>query len=152
MPPAVTIFVVEDNPGDVLLLRKALEHHSVKVDLLIAQDGDEAIRLLERIEAAELPSPDLLLCDLNLPKRDGFHVLRRARHSPKCLQSPVVILTSSDSASDREAAAGLGVSCYLLKPMELDSYLSIGGTLKELLTKRRPIAGDGQPSTPALPG
>jgi len=135
-----TIFIAEDCEGDLLLLRKALRENRVSAELLVARDGDEAIRIVDRIDATELPCPDLIVCDLNLPKRDGFDILQRARRSEKCGQLPTVILTSSDREEDRQKAASLGVFCYLLKPMDLDAYLSIGGTLKALL----PMSGTAQ--------
>lgn len=127
------IVVVEDNPADVLLLREALAKHQVGSHLYLAHDGEEGVRLIDAIDEANLPCPDLILIDLNLPRRSGFEVLARARASRQCAEKPVVILSSSGAASDREKAASLGASGYIRKPSTLKEFLSIGESLKGIL-------------------
>src|SRR5579863_5222777 len=92
------IVIVEDNPADVLLLRAALATHHVNSVLYVARDGDEAIRVLDDVDNTEIPCPDLIVLDLNLPRRSGFEVLARVRSSEKCGKKPVVILSSSEAA------------------------------------------------------
>lgn len=100
----------------------------------MAEDGQRAIEFIEKAEAdPAAPSPHLLLLDLNLPKRDGFEVLRRLRASGKFKASPVLIITSSDSPSDRDLAAALGAS-YFQKPANYEEFLKLGGVLKQVLS------------------
>lgn len=131
--PLVTILNAEDSLADANLLQEALAQHGVHANIFLAEDGSEAIKILNRIEAFEIPCPDLLVLDLNLPKMDGFAVLRHARSIPQCSQKPIVILSSSDAASERARAFKLGASCYIKKPMDLEEYMSIGATLKAML-------------------
>lgn len=127
------IFLAEDNPGDVDLLRVALEEHSVDCELLVAADGEKALRFLEDIGAGTLGCPALAILDLNLPKKTGREVLQRMRENPAWKSVPVVILSSSDSEKDRAETAELGASRYIRKPSSLDAFVQIGGVLKNLL-------------------
>jgi CheY-like chemotaxis protein len=125
------IFLAEDNPADVYLLREALATSMVdNVDVVVAQDGEEALDFVEgrgRFTGSEVP--DLIVLDLNLPKTDGNCVLQSIRESERLRSVPVVILTSSDSPRDRAAAERLGANCYITKPSDLDEFLDLGGTL-----------------------
>src|SRR4051812_45481241 len=112
------IFLAEDNPADVYLIREALGVETrLDVDLLVANDGAEALDYVHgRGPYASLPLPDLIVLDLNLPKSDGTDVLQSIRDSKQFREIPVVILTSSDSPRDRAAAVRLGASGYITKP------------------------------------
>jgi len=125
--------VAEDNPGDVDLLRLALEEHGVSCDLLVATDGERALRYIEEVGAGSVSCPVLAVLDLNLPKRSGSEVLKRMREVPICEVIPIVILSSSDSEKDKTIAAQLGASKYVKKPSDLDSFVQIGGLLKQLV-------------------
>jgi CheY-like chemotaxis protein len=127
------IVLVDDNPADVLLIREALAWHDVHSKLLVARDGDEAIQFLDAIDSASLPCPDLLILDLNLPRKTGFQVLERVRVSPLCGEKPVAILSSADSVADRQKAERLGASRYIRKPSNLHDFMLIGQQLKEML-------------------
>jgi len=129
----VLIVLVDDNPADILLVREALAWNEVKSDLMIARDGDEAIKLLEEIDSKLLPCPDLVVLDLNLPRRSGFDVLERMRSSPRCEGVPVAVLSSSDAPMDKQRAQRLGASRYFKKPSNLTDFMSIGGRLKEMI-------------------
>jgi chemotaxis family two-component system response regulator Rcp1 len=131
--PIPCIFVAEDNPGDVDLLRLALEEHGVNCDLLVATDGERALRYIEEVGDGSVSCPALIILDLNLPKRSGSEVLKRIRQVPTCEVIPIVILSSSDSEKDRSTAAQLGANKYLKKPSDLDSFVRIGGVLKQLV-------------------
>ena len=131
------IVLVDDNPADVLLVREALAWNGVVSTLLVAEDGDEAIRYIDEIDAASLPCPDLIVLDLNLPKKTGFQVLERLRASPMCGSRPAAILSSSGAAADRKRAERLGASCYICKPSNLDDFLSIGKELKQMLPDQK---------------
>jgi CheY-like chemotaxis protein len=130
----VTIMLVEDNPADVLLLREVLASHQIQSCLFVAPDGDEAIRFIDDIDRIQLPCPQLIILDLNLPRKSGFEVLARVRSSEKCRDIPVVILSSSEAQKDREQAARLGASSYIRKPSNLRELFSIGEKFKALLS------------------
>jgi CheY-like chemotaxis protein len=133
IPGAAVVLLVEDSPPDVYLFRAALNQHGITPQLLLAQDGDEAILLLDKIDRSQIACPDGIVLDLNLPKKTGFDVLRRVRLSPKCGHKPIVMLSSSDTARDRDTAARLGVTSYLRKPADLEEFIEIGGKLKSVL-------------------
>ena len=130
----MTIFLAEDNPADVYLLREALGTNVADpVEIVVAQDGEEALDFVHgrgRFHSAH--APDLIVLDLNLPKSDGSDVLRCIRETERLARIPVVILTSSDSPRDRATAERLGASCYITKPSDLDAFLALGGRLLSL--------------------
>jgi DNA-binding response OmpR family regulator len=103
------------------------------VDVHVVSDGEVAIEFIATAEAdPNSPCPDLLLLDINLPKRDGFEVLRRLHASAKCRDAPVLVITSSDSPSDRNEAADLGAG-YFRKPESYDEFMKLGGVLRKML-------------------
>ncbi len=132
-PGHARILLVEDNPADVFLVREALAWNNIKSQLFVVRDGDEAIRLVQEIERTQSPCPDLLVLDVNLPRKSGFEVLRRVRASAKCGVAPVAILTSSEAPTDRAEAARLGASSYIQKPSNLRDFMSVGEKLKAIL-------------------
>ncbi|MGH9633004.1 MAG: response regulator [Bryobacteraceae bacterium] len=134
---SVCILLVEDNPADVTLVREALEEHRVDCNLVVLRDGEEAVEFIEQVDEGDAACPQLVILDLNLPKKTGREVLERMRTSPVCGRVPVAILSSSDAARDKEVTARLGVSRYIRKPSNLDEFLRIGGILKDLLTARQ---------------
>ena len=129
----VFIFLVDDNPADVLLVREALTWHEVTTKIVVARDGDEAIRILDDIDTRLLTCPDLVVLDLNLPRKTGFEVLQRVRSSSRCRETPVAILSSSDAVSDRQKAAQFGATEYFQKPSNLNDFMLIGARLKRLI-------------------
>ena len=110
------ILLVEDNGADVLLVREAVRHSSVKADVMIAYDGEQALRLLNEFHF----QPDFIILDLNIPKFNGLQILERyrAREGP-----PVVVLTSSINPHERDRAFELGVKEYLTKSIDMDEYM-----------------------------
>ncbi|HWB83074.1 MAG TPA: response regulator [Bryobacteraceae bacterium] len=125
------LLVVEDNPTDTILLKRALSEHGVNYEMIVLEDGEEAVEYLDKDEGAR--EPDLIIVDLNLPKLDGIEVLKRYRSSSRFAETPVAILTSSDSPSERRRAENIGINAYLRKPIELDAFLALGATLRSLL-------------------
>ena len=116
MSGPVLVLVVEDNPGDVDLIRDALS--DVNIDLRVATDG---VLALEHLRAAtELPN--FVLLDLNLPRKDGREVLREMKADPRLRRIPVVVLSSSDAERDLRDAYDLGASCFVKKPADLDAF------------------------------
>ena len=128
----LAVLLVEDNPGDVYLIRRALDGQDLAYDLSVAQDGEEAIGYVEECETAQRPI-DMVLLDLNLPRRGGIEVLERIRSSSRFGDVPTLLLTSSDSAQDRERCLRLGASAYIRKPSNLAEFMDIGRTIKGLL-------------------
>ena len=132
--PKVPVLVVEDNPGDVFLIRRALKHHGLHADITVVQDGQSAIEWMQRAEIDPvIPCPQIILVDLNLPRVTGKRVLERIRASVRCPNVPVVVMTSSDSPLDQEAAAQLRADHYFLKPNDLDRFMQIGLVVRNLL-------------------
>ena len=137
-----TILLAEDNPGDVFLVRRALNESFRQPDftytLQLANDGEEAIQWLERSEANQ-DKVDLVLLDLNLPRRDGIEVLGRLHTMPHLSLTPTIVMTSSDSPKDRDRCMALGASHYFHKPTELASFMEIGKIARHLI-EHSPIA------------
>jgi CheY-like chemotaxis protein len=126
------ILLAEDNPADVYLIREAISKHRDMNELLliVASDGEMAIDfILRRGQFADASRPDLIILDLNLPKSDGVDVLRCVRQQADLAHVPVVVLTSSDSPSDRTATESLGADSFITKPSDLDAFMALGGTL-----------------------
>jgi DNA-binding response OmpR family regulator len=124
---------VEDNVGDVELVREALEEHEVSCDLLVLSNGEQATTFLDEIDTGKQSCPDLFILDLNLPKRPGTEILQRMRAGNTCRHVPVVVLSSSDSEKDKDAVARFSPSRYIRKPLTLEAFLELGGVFKRLL-------------------
>lgn len=123
---SVEILLVEDNPGDVRLTMEALQEGKVYNQLHIASDGVEALAFLRREgQYAQKPRPDLILLDLNLPKKDGREVLEEIKSDPDLRRIPVVILTTSQAESDILKSYNLHANCYITKPMDLEQFIYI---------------------------
>lgn len=115
------VLIVEDNLADIALIKATLRAHSANTNVCVAEDGDEAIRLLASMAYAGL-EPDLILLDLNLPNRNGHEVLAYLRGNAKLKTTPVAIFTSSDRPADVKKAYSMGADCYVLKGNDLDSF------------------------------
>ena len=108
--------------------------HRINAEITILPDGEGMIAALDRIEAGAIPPPDLILLDLNLPRRDGFEVLTDLRQrSSWCKDLPVVIVTSSDAARDRETTSNLGINAYFRKPSDYDQFMQLGELVRRIL-------------------
>jgi CheY-like chemotaxis protein len=128
------ILLAEDNLGDVLLVQEALAAHSILHELFVVRDGGDALQFVGQMgKAGHAPCPDLLLLDLNLPKVDGPTILAEFRKNPACIQTPVVVISSSDASNDRDRISALGVAHYIRKPSDLEAYLELGSVVKGLL-------------------
>jgi chemotaxis family two-component system response regulator Rcp1 len=122
----IDVLLVEDSPGDVRLTREALKDAKVHISLHVASDGAEAMAFLERKgEHSDAPRPDLILLDLNLPKKDGREVLAEIKQSPTLKSIPVVVLTTSASEEDILRSYLLHANCYITKPVDLDGFLKV---------------------------
>jgi chemotaxis family two-component system response regulator Rcp1 len=122
----IEVLLVEDSPGDVRLTREALKDAKVHISLHVAADGIEAMAFLERTGSfVDAPRPDLILLDLNLPRKDGREVLKEIKESPALRSIPVVILTTSSSEADVLQSYELHANCYISKPVDLDGFLKV---------------------------
>lgn len=129
MPEAgrpIDILLIEDNPHDVRLTMEAFKDAKVSNNLTVAADGEEALKVLRHEgEYAGSPRPDLILLDLNLPKKSGREVLEEIKHDPDLLRIPVVVLTTSENEKDILRAYELHVNAYITKPVDLDQFIKI---------------------------
>jgi CheY-like chemotaxis protein len=124
------ILVVEDNPADVTMIKEALSEHGVTYEMSVLGDGDQALAHLQELGENK---PDLIIIDLNMPKRDGVEVLLKYRMSVALFSVPMVVLTSSNSPSDQLRTKTLGVGAFLQKPMNLPEFLALGERFKAIL-------------------
>ncbi len=133
-PPSrpAEILLVEDNPADVRLTREALREGKVRNNLHVATDGVEAMAFLHREgHHADAVRPDLILLDLNLPKKDGRQVLEEIKADPSLRLIPVVVLTSSEAEQDILRAYNLHANCYVTKPVDLDQFIHVVQSIEE---------------------
>jgi CheY-like chemotaxis protein len=122
----IEILMVEDNPGDVRLTVEALKEAKVRNNLHTVEDGVEALAFLRREgRYTEVPRPDLVLLDLNLPKMNGREVLAEIKEDPDLRRIPVVILTISQAEQDIVKSYNLHANCYITKPVDLDQFLEV---------------------------
>jgi two-component system, chemotaxis family, response regulator Rcp1 len=123
---SVSVLLVEDNPGDVRLTIEALRDVKLHNQLNVVHDGVEAIAFLRREGAyANAPRPDLILLDLNLPRKDGREVLEEIKNDDDLKRIPVVVLTTSSSEKDILESYNLHANCYITKPVDLGQFLTI---------------------------
>ena len=122
----IEILLVEDNPGDVRLTMEALKDCKMRNTLYVVEDGEEALSFLyKKGKYADAPHPDLILLDLNLPKKNGKEVLLEIKEHPKLKRIPVVILTTSKAEEDILKTYDLHANCYITKPVDFDQFISV---------------------------
>lgn len=122
----VDILLVEDNPGDVRLTQEAFREARMPIKINVAMDGEEAIAYLRRQAPYELATrPDLILLDLNIPKKDGREVLAEIKADPLLHDIPVVVLTTSNAEQDIQKTYNLEVNAYINKPVDFDRFFEI---------------------------
>jgi CheY-like chemotaxis protein len=120
------ILLVEDNPGDVRLTREALKESKLYHELFVTYDGEEALDFLHQNgRFSDLPIPDIILLDLNIPKKNGREVLEEIKNDPKIKHIPVVILTTSEAEEDIIKSYELHANCYIKKPVEFDKFFDM---------------------------
>jgi len=123
---AIEILLVEDSPSDVRLTIEALKDAKVSNHLSVVSDGVEAIAFLKKVgKYADSPRPDLILLDLNLPKKDGREVLREIKQDEALKAIPVVVITTSKSDEDILKSYNLHANCYITKPIGLEQFLIV---------------------------
>jgi two-component system, chemotaxis family, response regulator Rcp1 len=123
---AAELLLVEDNPGDVRLTIEALKEGKVINNLTVVKDGEEAIAALRRQgKYAHAPRPDLILLDLNLPRKGGLEVLTEIKQDPDLKQIPVVVLTTSRAEQDVLRTYEMHANCYIVKPVDLNQFMNV---------------------------
>ena len=140
----IEILLVEDSPGDVRLTREALKESRIRNKLRVVRDGVEAMAFLRRQgEHAAAVRPDLILLDLNLPRKDGLSVLAEIKADPDLRRIPVVVLTVSRSEQDVLRTYDLHANCFITKPVDLDQFLSVVRAIEDfwLVIVRLPADG-----------
>ena len=128
------ILLAEDNRGDVLLVRQALQEHHIEHELHVVRDGQQALDYVVRMgKPGGDPCPDVILLDLNLPKADGPTVLAEFRQHPECARVPVIVVTSSGAERDRSRTKALGISHYFQKPSDYNDFMQLGALVKDVV-------------------
>ena len=122
----INILLVEDNPGDIRLTREVLKEGRIKNELSVVTDGEEAILFLKKIgEYKDVLTPDLILLDLNLPKKDGREVLAEIKGDPSLASIPVIILTTSAAEKDILNTYSNHANCYITKPVDFSQFITV---------------------------
>ena len=128
----IEILLVEDSPGDVRLTVEALKEAKVHNRLSVVRDGVEAMEFLQKKEPFKsVIRPDLILLDLNLPRKDGREVLAEIKSDPKLRQIPVVVLTTSRAEEDVLRAYDLHANCYITKPVDFEQFMSVVKSIED---------------------
>ena len=121
-----SILIIEDNPGDVRLIKEALKESSINATLSIIHDGMEAARFLDGVKEEPSQSlPHLILLDLNLPRKSGFEILKHIKGDDTLKKIPVIVLSSSQNPDDIAKAYDLHANCYLTKPVDFEPFINI---------------------------
>jgi two-component system, chemotaxis family, response regulator Rcp1 len=131
------LLLIEDNPADVALLRRALAGAGLDYRLTVVDDGADAMALFR--PGGAILTADLAIVDVNLPKHSGLEIIEQMRANPAFAKMPVVILSSSSAPRDRAKMDRFQVKRYIVKPADLDEFMRIGWQIKELLPEGRPV-------------
>lgn len=135
-PRALDVLLVEDDPGDTLLVREVFEQHGLADHLTVVGDGVEAMDLLRRRgEYASAPRPDLVLLDLNLPRRGGREVLAEVKADPELSSIPVVVLTTSSAEEDVVRSYANHANAYVTKPLDWDKFTGVVHSISRFFTE-----------------
>ncbi len=127
----IRILLIEDNPGDVRLIRESLKENKFFAELKVISDGEEAMEYLkETIQSTENGLPDIILLDLNLPKKDGRDVLKEIKQDEELKKIPVIVLTSSKAEEDILRSYQNYANCFISKPVDLDNFIKVISTIE----------------------
>lgn len=128
----IEILLVEDNPSDARLTIESFRNADIENNLHVVEDGELAIEFLEQRGAYEnVPRPDIILLDLNLPKKNGIEVLADIKANVKLRRIPVAILTTSENEDDIHKTYDLGANCYITKPVDFEEFIRVAKTIQE---------------------
>ena len=127
----IDILLIEDNPGDIRLTQEALKEGKLLNQLFIARDGVEAMQFLHaEMQSSGRDKPDLILLDLNLPRKNGFEVLQEIKSDPDLRRIPVVVLTTSKAEEDILQSYDLHANCFITKPVNMGQFMQIVGNIR----------------------
>lgn len=130
--PIYSFLLVEDNPDDIMITKRAFAKGHIKNKLYIAQNGEEAIDFFrKRGKFKDAPTPSLVLLDLKMPKLNGFEVLKEIKSDEKLRSIPIVVLTSSEREKDIEEAYKMGCNSYIVKPINFENFIKTVMEIKE---------------------
>jgi CheY-like chemotaxis protein len=128
----VDVLLVEDDPGDVLMTKEAFEHYRIRNNLYVVGDGEQAMDFLRKNgDYAEMPTPGLILLDLNLPRRNGLEVLAELKSDKELLAIPVVVLTTSQAQEDILRSYSLHANAYISKPVDFEKFVGVIGQIDD---------------------
>lgn len=132
MNKTLQILLVEDNEGDVRLIKEAFNESNIEKTFCVAKDGEEALNyLFKRGNYAGCEKPDIIFLDINLPKKNGFEVLEKIKNDPDLKRIPVIMLSSSSSEDHISKSYELSANCYVTKPVDFDEYTEIVKTIED---------------------
>ena len=138
--PPLTIFIIDDNPVDVYLMRWVLDAHELDYHLRIIDNGDHALRVFDRLAHQEhLRAPTIVLLDLNLPQLDGKEVLRHIKAIPLGAEIHVVVVSGSKHPADQHETLALGADAYFVKPYHLNEFMQLGEVIKQVAFGNPPL-------------
>ncbi len=139
---AMAVLLVDDDPGDVLMIEEALESIGAPRNVYVVNDGEEAVSFLRRTGAHEdAPRPDVILLDLNMPRMDGRQVLAEIKNDPELRSIPIVVLTTSQAPSDILSSYSLHANAYVTKPMNLDGLTEVVRRIDHFYAKIAALPG-----------
>jgi chemotaxis family two-component system response regulator Rcp1 len=128
----IVVLVAEDNPTDVMIMREALASAKVRIELHVVSDGVQALEFLRRMGAhAQAPRPDLILLDLNMPRKNGHEVLAELKADESLRRIPVVMLTTSQAEEDVARAYANHVNCYIRKPVDFERFAEVVRSIED---------------------
>ncbi|MGC8780009.1 MAG: response regulator [Anaerolineae bacterium] len=150
----IEILLIEDNPGDVRLTKEALRMAKTPNHIRVAEDGIQALEMLFRQgEYARDPLPDLILLDLNLPRKDGRDLLKEIKADPTLRRIPVIVFTTSRAELDIAWAYDMQANCYIVKPMDFQQFMKVARAIEEfwLNTARLPLEKETRRTVLGIP-
>jgi CheY-like chemotaxis protein len=126
IPRNLQVLLVEDNEGDVRLIKEAFYESNIEKSFSVAKDGEDALNYLyKKGQYAESQRPDIILLDINLPRKNGFEVLEQIKNDPELKRIPVIMLSSSSSEEHIHKSYDLSANCYVTKPVDFDEYIQV---------------------------
>ncbi|MDH2428879.1 response regulator [Sphaerisporangium sp. TRM90804] len=141
----IDVLLVEDDPGDVLLTKEAFEHNKVQNKLHVVSDGEQAMAFLRQEgEYAGMPRPDLVLLDLNLPRKDGREVLEDIKADATLRSIPVVVLTTSEAEEDILRSYNLHANAYVAKPVDFEQFIQVVRQIDDFFVSVVKLPRNGQ--------
>src|SRR4030095_1644974 len=139
---SLQILLVEDNEGDVRLIKEAFNESKIDKSFSVARDGEDALNYLyKRGQYNECLKPDIILLDINLPKKNGFEVLEKIKNDPDLRRIPVIMLSSSSSEDHITRSYDLRANCYVTNPVDFDEYLQVVKIIEDFWFDKAKLPG-----------